>query len=145
MFEKGEGLRGLGWGLTSQGRYNSLCSHHSCGVFMSDGLFGWVWVSGEAFRSDATVPAEEPTTQTSSPASARIMLRALASLLVCFGITNKKKVSHSRRRRPLCAHMDTGAAGGSITCLFCSVLTEPPHPKLHSLTVGKWKGAVLKL
>lgn len=31
---------GVGWGgVASQGHYNSLCSHHSCGVFMSDGLF----------------------------------------------------------------------------------------------------------
>ena len=45
VFEKGEGsggagVRGCGGGVTSQGHYNSLCSHHSCGVFMSDGLLG---------------------------------------------------------------------------------------------------------
>lgn len=26
----------------SLGHYNSLRSHQSCGVFMSDGLFGWI-------------------------------------------------------------------------------------------------------
>lgn len=34
-------MRGWG-GVTSQGHYNSLRAHHSCGVFMSDGLFGWI-------------------------------------------------------------------------------------------------------
>lgn len=41
VFEKGEGCGG-GVGVTSQGHYNSLRSHHSCGVFMSDGLFAWI-------------------------------------------------------------------------------------------------------
>lgn len=41
VFEEGEGCGG-GVGVTSQGHYNSLRSHHSCGVFMSDGLFAWI-------------------------------------------------------------------------------------------------------
>lgn len=49
MFEKrrgegdGDGEEGRGEeSCVSLGRYNSLRSHQSCGVFMSDGLFGWI-------------------------------------------------------------------------------------------------------
>lgn len=38
---------GKGKSCVSQGHYNSLGSHHSCGVFMSDGLFCWIRFLGK--------------------------------------------------------------------------------------------------
>lgn len=38
---------GEGKNCVSQGHYNVLCSHHSCGVFMSDGLFCWIRFLGK--------------------------------------------------------------------------------------------------
>lgn len=60
VFEKGEGCGG-GVGVTSQGHYNSLCSHHSCGVFMSDGLFGWIGFLGK--RSGLVLQHQRSSTE----------------------------------------------------------------------------------
>lgn len=103
---------------------------------MSDGLRGWIGFLG---------PTAPTVAQTSAT---RLILSQCGTNVgscgkVCFATA--QKVSRSRSWGPLCAHVHACAAGVSVTCLFCSVLTDPPHPALHSYTFRMRREVVLKI
>lgn len=111
---------------------------------MSDGQFAGLGFRGSVQAGSYSAGGAAQTVhQTSARFSANVA-QTLARALK-FALRWLKKVSRSRSRGPLCAHVHACAAGVSITCLFCSVLTDSPHPTPHSSTFRMREEADLKL
>lgn len=141
-------FRREGKSCVSPGHDNSLCSHHSCGVFMSDGLFCWIRFLGKHLGPDSS----RGNTGVGSGSlymfdmTLDMHIIQCTCLCVCVYATLTLGLIHMRHywRRggnpaqqevvPSDPHTNSHTAVVSITCLLFSADTksaapsEPTHP-----------------
>lgn len=139
--ERGCGGAGVGWRprvtITRSAHITHVASLWAMGCLARLGF--WGRVQARSYSTGGAAPTVHDMSAWSSANVAQTLARVLKG---CVAMT--RKVSHSSSRGALCAHVDACAAGVSITCLFCSLLTDPPHRTPHSSTFRMRKEEVLK-